>query len=113
LSDSCYTNLISTDPDAPSRVNPVRREFRHWLVVNIPGDRLDEGQTLTEYVGSGPPKDTGNIQHLLLVYFVSVHSDGRVNQPIMYKYTSLLCCTKNCILLNVTKQYINSAYTAG
>jgi phosphatidylethanolamine-binding protein (PEBP) family uncharacterized protein len=52
-------DLFSTDPDAPSRANPVRREFRHWLVGNIPGDRVDEGETLTEYVGSGPPKGTG------------------------------------------------------
>lgn len=29
--DGFYT-LIMTDPDAPSRANPVRREFRHWLV---------------------------------------------------------------------------------
>jgi len=40
----------------------VRREFRHWLVGNIPGDRLNEGETFTEYVGSGPPKDTGEVQ---------------------------------------------------
>lgn len=64
--------FVLTDPDAPSRANPVRREFRHWLVGNIPGDKVDEGETLTEYVGSGPPKGTGEqlaecvIQMLLL-----------------------------------------------
>ncbi|XP_064079500.1 protein D3-like [Macrobrachium nipponense] len=31
-----YT-LCMTDPDAPSRQNPIMREFLHWLVVNIPG----------------------------------------------------------------------------
>lgn len=30
-----YYTLIMTDPDAPSRANPVRREFRHWLVSLI------------------------------------------------------------------------------
>lgn len=30
-SDSFYT-LILTDPDAPNRKNPTRREWNHWLV---------------------------------------------------------------------------------
>ena len=68
-SDICYAYLISTDPDAPSRANPVRREFRHWLVGNIPGDKLDQGETLTEYVGSGPPKDTGKVEHYTFSLF--------------------------------------------
>lgn len=45
-----------TDPDAPSRANPTKREWHHWLVVNIPGDNVSEGQVLSGYVGSGPPK---------------------------------------------------------
>lgn len=68
-SDICYSYLISTDPDAPSRANPERREFRHWLVGNIPGDKLDQGETLTEYVGSGPPKDTGKVEHYIVSLF--------------------------------------------
>jgi phosphatidylethanolamine-binding protein (PEBP) family uncharacterized protein len=44
----------------------VRREFRHWLVGNIPGDKVNQGETLTEYVGSGPPKDTGKTQKFKL-----------------------------------------------
>jgi phosphatidylethanolamine-binding protein (PEBP) family uncharacterized protein len=30
-----YT-VVMVDPDALSRSNPVYREYRHWLVVNIP-----------------------------------------------------------------------------
>ena len=52
--------LFFTDPDAPSRANPTRREIRHWLVGNIPENKVNDGETLTAYVGSGPPKDTGN-----------------------------------------------------
>lgn len=66
--DESYYLLVMTDPDAPSRANPVRREFRHWLVGNIPGDKVDEGETLTEYVGSGPPKGTGLHRYVFLVY---------------------------------------------
>ena len=39
---SFYT-LIMTDPDAPSRADPKFREWHHWLVVNIPGNKLSEG----------------------------------------------------------------------
>jgi Phospholipid-binding protein len=47
------------DPDAPSRKEPKFREWHHWLVGNIPGNKLSEGETLSEYVGSGPPNGTG------------------------------------------------------
>ncbi|KAJ9580128.1 hypothetical protein L9F63_004201, partial [Diploptera punctata] len=68
VEDGAYYLLCMTDPDAPSRDNPIRREFRHWLVGNIPGNKLNEGETLTEYVGSGPPKDTGLHRYIFLLY---------------------------------------------
>lgn len=80
-----FYTLIMTDPDAPSRANPVRREFRHWLVslfylfqintlinqfqvVNIPGSDIEKGEVLSEYVGSGPPKDSGLHRYVFLLY---------------------------------------------
>lgn len=56
------------DPDAPSRAQPDFREWHHWLVVNIPGDKVAEGETLSEYVGSGPPQGTGLHRYVFLVY---------------------------------------------
>ena len=53
--DAFYT-LAMQDPDAPSRREPSRREFRHWLVVNIPGDKIEDGDTIWEYIGRGPPE---------------------------------------------------------
>uniref|UniRef100_A0A1I8Q980 Phosphatidylethanolamine-binding protein n=1 Tax=Stomoxys calcitrans TaxID=35570 RepID=A0A1I8Q980_STOCA len=67
-SDDAYYTLIMTDPDAPSRVEPKFREFRHWLVVNIPGNHLDQGEVLAAYVGSGPPKGTGLHRYVFLLY---------------------------------------------
>ncbi|XP_065371597.1 protein D3-like [Calliphora vicina] len=66
-SDKYYT-LIMTDPDAPSRANPKVREFRHWLVANIPGNKIDQGEVVAAYVGSGPPKDTGLHRYIFLLY---------------------------------------------
>jgi len=65
--NSLYT-LIFTDPDAPSRKDPKFREWHHWLVVNIPGTNIKSGETLSQYVGSGPPQGTGLHRYVYLVY---------------------------------------------
>ncbi|XP_076060890.1 protein D3-like [Oratosquilla oratoria] len=64
---SLYT-LCMTDPDAPSRESPKYREWHHWLVVNVPGTNVDQGETLSQYVGSGPPKGTGLHRYVYLVF---------------------------------------------
>uniref|UniRef100_A0A2H8TMS0 Phosphatidylethanolamine-binding F40A3.3 n=1 Tax=Melanaphis sacchari TaxID=742174 RepID=A0A2H8TMS0_9HEMI len=58
--NSFYT-LCLVDPDAPSRAEPTNKEWNHWLVGNIPGENVGLGETLTGYVGSGPPPKTGTI----------------------------------------------------
>lgn len=63
-----YYTLVKTDPDAPSRVNPIFREIRHWTVVNIPGSAVGRGDEVVEYVGAGPPKDSGLHRYVFLVY---------------------------------------------
>ncbi|XP_072395828.1 protein D2-like [Diabrotica undecimpunctata] len=65
--DSLYT-LCMTDPDAPSRKEPKFREWHHWLVGNIPGGDVSQGEVLSEYVGSGPPPNTGLHRYVFLVY---------------------------------------------
>lgn len=54
-----YYTLIMTDPDAPSRHSAKFREWHHWLVVNIPGNNVSQGEEKTAYFGAAPPKDTG------------------------------------------------------
>lgn len=68
VESNAYYTLIMTDPDAPSRQNPKSREWQHWLVVNIPGNDVNKGNVLSEYVGSGPPKGTGLHRYVFLVY---------------------------------------------
>lgn len=65
--NALYTVLL-TDPDAPSRKQPSFREWHHWLVVNVPGTDIDKGDVLSEYVGSGPPKDSGLHRYVFLVF---------------------------------------------
>ncbi|XP_014667553.1 PREDICTED: protein D3-like [Priapulus caudatus] len=63
-----FYTLIMTDPDAPSRKNPKFREWHHWMVGNIPGCDVHQGETLSEYVGSGPPEGTGLHRYVFMVY---------------------------------------------
>ncbi|KAG1664211.1 Phosphatidylethanolamine-binding protein 1 [Nymphon striatum] len=63
-----FHTLIFTDPDAPSRENPKFREFHHWLVGNIPGSDVKMGVKLSEYIGSGPPKETGLHRYIFLAF---------------------------------------------
>lgn len=72
-----YT-LLMTDPDAPSRQTPTFGEVRHWLVVNIPENKIEEGDTLFEYIGAGAPEGTGLHRYIFLVYKQSekIQTDG-------------------------------------
>jgi len=66
-SNSLYT-LIKTDPDAPSRKEPKFREWHHWIVANIPGNEIAKGDVLSQYIGAGPPENTGLHRYVYLVY---------------------------------------------
>mmetsp|Transcript_9401 Transcript_9401/g.14166 ORF Transcript_9401/g.14166 Transcript_9401/m.14166 type:complete len:1182 (-) Transcript_9401:166-3711(-) len=72
--DGLYT-LIMTDPDAPSRSEPLFREYLHWAVVNIPGNGISMGETVLPYVGPGPPMHSGQHRYFLCLF----RQSGRVN----------------------------------
>lgn len=38
------------------------------MVGNIPGNNVSQGETLSAYVGSGPPEGTGLHRYVFLVY---------------------------------------------
>ena len=76
------------DPDAPSRKEPTRREFRHWLTINIPGNDLTSGESIFQYIGSGPPKDTGLHRYIFLLF---KQPEGRIefDSPYVSDHSSL------------------------
>lgn len=65
--DALYT-LLMVDPDAPSRQEPKYREALHWLVINVPGNKVADGQVVAEYIGSGPPEGTGLHRYVFLIF---------------------------------------------
>ncbi|KAL4712381.1 hypothetical protein ACJJTC_001542 [Scirpophaga incertulas] len=67
--DSCkFYTVAMTDPDSPTRANPRTREFHHWLVGNVPGCAVEEGEVLTAYIGAGPPLTSGFHRYTIVVY---------------------------------------------
>lgn len=64
---SCLIPYHIADPDAPRR-GGYNREFRHWLVGNIPEENVAKGEILAEYVGPAPPNNTGKHRYVFLVY---------------------------------------------
>lgn len=57
--------VIMTDPDAPSRAEPTYREFIHWVVSDAFGA---EPKTVVDYVGPGPPCNSGVHRYVFLCY---------------------------------------------
>ncbi|XP_061395643.1 protein D3-like [Musca vetustissima] len=66
--DGALYTLLMVDPDAPSRQEPSYREALHWLVINIPGNKVSNGQVVADYIGSGPPEGTGLHRYVFLIF---------------------------------------------
>lgn len=65
--------LLMVDPDVPSRKNPIRRYWMHWIVADIQGQDLLtgislKGREIAEYTGPTPPANTGYHRYQFLLY---------------------------------------------
>ncbi|XP_053682242.1 protein D2-like [Sabethes cyaneus] len=63
-----YYTLVMIDPDSPSRTEPFNREFAHWLIGNIPGKHVEQGEILFEYIPTFPRSGTGFHRYIFLLY---------------------------------------------
>ncbi|CAG9855298.1 unnamed protein product [Phyllotreta striolata] len=63
-----FYTVAMVDPDAPSREDPKLREVLHWLVGNVKGGDVENGEVIAGYRGSGPPQGTGLHRYVFLVY---------------------------------------------
>lgn len=57
-----FYTVCMCDPDAAAK------EWQHWLVVNVPGNNVCQGEVLSDYIGSGPLQGTGPHRYVFLVY---------------------------------------------
>ncbi|CRK92645.1 CLUMA_CG006196, isoform A [Clunio marinus] len=80
--EGAFYALLMTDPDAPSRMEPTAREFRHWLKVNIPSNDLNNGETIVQFAESGPPMHTGLHRYIFLL-FKQIQGKSSFNLPFI------------------------------
>lgn len=75
-----YYTLVMVDPDCPSRADRSLGAANHWIVGNIMGNNVSSGDTLTEFIGSGPLEGSGFHRYVFLVFH---QSKGRIefNEP--------------------------------
>lgn len=70
-----FYTLVMIDPDSPSRTEPFNREFAHWLVGNIPGKHVEQGEVLFEYMPVFPRSATGFHRYIFLLYKQKCRND--------------------------------------
>nr|XP_018914504.1 PREDICTED: OV-16 antigen-like [Bemisia tabaci] len=63
-----FFTLIVTGPDVPNSELPTDAEWRHWIVMNIPGNDVLKGYTLRDYVGFGNETELGIHRMVFLVF---------------------------------------------
>lgn len=64
--EKLYT-IVIWDPDAPREPS-----FLHWLVTNIPGGNIGNGDTIQSYYPPSPPAGSGEHK-----YFVGLYEQSR------------------------------------
>jgi len=65
--NALYT-IGMVDLDQPSRQNPAKRGYKHWLVINVKNADLSTGLTLVKYAPPCPTKGTGLHRYPIMVY---------------------------------------------
>jgi len=101
-----YYTLVLFDPNA------VGGNRIHWLVINIPGNDIHQGEVLFSYDGPHPPKGTG-IHHYCFVLLLQLA--GRMilpRPPFSTRYLSMKQLYKalRSPLFLVDRQYFTSSY---
>ncbi|XP_015787275.1 protein D3 [Tetranychus urticae] len=62
-----HYSVVMIDPDAPKDKGTVL----HWMVVNIPGSNMTQGEVACPYFGPKPPMDHGLHRYISLIYLQS------------------------------------------
>lgn len=63
-----WFTMVLTGPDNPSRGARDAAPIVNWVVVNIPGNKWQEGETLIPYKGPAPGPESGYHRYIFLLY---------------------------------------------
>nr|XP_018899680.1 PREDICTED: protein D1-like isoform X2 [Bemisia tabaci] len=77
-----YFSLVFLAPDHPDPAMPRFREYLLWLVVNIRGMDIEEGDVIAEYIMPPPPEKKGRQRYVFLI--LQQRSTGK--QKIIEEY---------------------------
>lgn len=75
-SNSFYT-LILYDPNAVTSTG----YYIHWVITNIPGNSIKNGDTVLSYTGPHPPKNSG-IHHYIFSLYKQRSNFSHVLNPL-------------------------------
>lgn len=97
--DNQLSTLAIYDLSAPSPRSPSNSPFIHFLAVNIPGSKIDQGQILIHYTPPNPHHDSGT--H---VYVVDLYQQNNKIQPEVPDKRESFPLTQFVQLYNLTPQ---------
>lgn len=63
-----YYTIVMFSPDYPTRSNSILANFLHWMVVNIPGGHVEDGEVICDYLGALPEPDNDVHRYIFIVY---------------------------------------------
>jgi hypothetical protein len=102
--NTLYT-LIMHDPDA------VAGNLLHWVIVNIDGNNVNNGDELLKYKGPAPPKGSGTHSYIFMFY----EQKDRINTQISKRIMPMVGLYKklDVSLKPVYSEYFTSKYQDG
>nr|XP_018915330.1 PREDICTED: protein D3-like isoform X1 [Bemisia tabaci]XP_018915331.1 PREDICTED: protein D3-like isoform X1 [Bemisia tabaci]XP_018915332.1 PREDICTED: protein D3-like isoform X1 [Bemisia tabaci] len=67
-SKDVYYTMTFTGLDMPTRKHHDEREYRHWHIVNIPENQINQGDTLAEYIGPMYTNEDGLHRFIFFIF---------------------------------------------
>lgn len=77
-----YYTVVMLSPDYPTRSDPILANFLHWMVVNIPGNHVEDGEVICDYLGALPEPDQELHRYVFLVYKQKAKSNYGMEERI-------------------------------
>lgn len=65
--------------------------YLHWMVINIPGSKVDDGQTITSYKGPAPKPGSGVHRYVIVAYEQKSDTPLRIDHGAAPFRTSFPC----------------------
>nr|XP_018900413.1 PREDICTED: protein D3-like [Bemisia tabaci]XP_018900414.1 PREDICTED: protein D3-like [Bemisia tabaci] len=92
--EEAFHTLVVVGLDVPTEKNHTMREWVHWILVNIPGSNISEGETIVPYQGPGWPYGNGSHRIVFMIHVqpwphkISFSEKAHVNSPHRSKFDS-------------------------